>query len=121
MKKMAGELPAVEKHFNTVLEKISEGVIEIASDGMILYANATALSFFKISEEKLLGSDLVELFAGDDRQRVLRLLRETGKQPSILASDPSLSLNEYWVKLKILSVENIDDEDIVIDIGGQIL
>jgi two-component system cell cycle sensor histidine kinase/response regulator CckA len=106
MKKMAGELPAVEKHFNMVLEKISEGVIEIASDGMILYANATALSFFKISEEKLFGSDLVELFAGDDRQRVLRLLRETGKQPSILASDPSLSLNEYWVKLKILSVDN---------------
>jgi two-component system cell cycle sensor histidine kinase/response regulator CckA len=106
MKKMAGELSAVEKHFNMVLEKISEGVIEIASDGMILYANATALSFFKISEEKLLGSDLVELFAGDDRQRVLRLLRETGKQPSILASDSSLSLNEYWVKLKILSVDN---------------
>jgi len=49
MKKMAGELPAVEKHFNMVLEKISEGVIEIASDGRILYANATALSFFKVS------------------------------------------------------------------------
>jgi PAS domain S-box-containing protein len=106
MKKMAGKLPAVEKYFNIVLEKISEGVVEIASDGRILYANATALSFFKISEEKLLGSNLVELFAGDDRQRMLRLLRETGKQPNILASDSSLNLNEYRVKLKILSVDN---------------
>jgi len=106
MKKMAGELPAVKKHFNMILEKISEGVIEIASDGRILYANATALSFFKISEEKLLGSNLVELFAGDDRQRVLRLLRETGKQPNILVSDFFLSLNEYRVKLNILSVDN---------------
>jgi two-component system cell cycle sensor histidine kinase/response regulator CckA len=106
MKKMAGELPAVEKHFNMVLEKISEGIIEIASDGRILYANATALSFFKISEEKLLGSNLVELFSGDDRQRVLRLLRETGKQPNVLASDSSMSLNEYRVKLKMLSVDN---------------
>jgi two-component system cell cycle sensor histidine kinase/response regulator CckA len=106
MKKIAGELPAVKKHFNMILEKISEGVIEIASDGRILYANATALSFFEISEEKLIGSNLVELFAGDDRQRVLRFLRETGKQPNILASDSSLSLNEYRVKLKMLSVDN---------------
>jgi len=114
MKKMAGELPAVEKHFNMVLEKISEGVIEIASDGRILYANATALSFFKISEEKLLGSNLVELFSGDDRQRVLRLLRETGKQPNILASDSSLCLNEYRVKLKMLSVDNDGPNHIII-------
>ena len=106
MKKIAGELPAVEKHFNMVLEKISEGVIEIASDGIILYANATALSFFKISEKKLLGSNLVEWFAGDDRQRVLGFLRETGKQPKNLKSDASLSLNEYRVKLKTLFVNN---------------
>ena len=106
MKKMAGELPSVEKHFNVVLEKISEGVLEIAFDGRILYANATALSFFKMAEEKLLGSRLVEWLAEDDRQRVLRLLRETDNQPSIPASDFSLSLNEYRVKFKILSVDN---------------
>ena len=105
MKKMAGELLAVEKPFNMVLEKISEGVIEIASDGRILYANAAAHSFFKISEKKLLGSNLVELFAGNDRQRVLGLLRETGKQANMLAGDSSLSLNEYRVKLKILYIE----------------
>ncbi len=106
MKKMAGEWPTVEKHLNIVLEKISEGVIEITSDGRIIYANATALSFFNISEEKLLGSNLAELFAGDDCQRVLRLLSETDKQPITLKSDSSLSLNEYRVKLKILSINN---------------
>ncbi len=106
MKKTAGEWPTVEKHLNIVLEKISEGVIAITFDGRIIYANATALSFFNLSEEKLLGSNLVKLFAGDDCQRVLRLLKETGKQPKILTSDSSLSLNEYRVKLKILSIDN---------------
>ncbi|MCK4829712.1 PAS domain S-box protein, partial [bacterium] len=79
---------------------------EITSDGRIIYANATALNFFNITEEKLLGSNLVKLFAGDDCQRVLRLLKETGKQPIILTSDSSLSLNKYRVKLKILSIDN---------------
>jgi PAS domain S-box-containing protein len=114
MKKMAGELPAVEKHFNIILEQISEGVIQITSGGGILYANTTALSFFKISEEKLLGSNLVEWFDGDDRQRVIGLLREAGKQAKILTSDSSMSLNEYKVKLKILSVNKDGLKHIII-------
>ena len=114
MKRMAGELSAVEKHFNMVLEKISEGIIEIASDGRILYANATALSFFKISEKKLLGSNLVDFFDGEDRQNVRKLLRKTGKQPTILTSDSYLSLNEYQIELKILSVDNDEFNPIII-------
>ena len=106
MKKMAGELPAVKKHLNIVLEKISEGIIEITSDGRINYANAAALSLFNISEENLLGSNLAEMFTGDDRQKVLKLLRETGEQPKTITSDSPLSLNEHRVKLKILSINN---------------
>jgi PAS domain S-box-containing protein len=114
MKKTAGELPAVEKHFNRILEKISEGVIEITSDGRILYANATALSFFKISEEKLMGSNLVEWFAGDNRQRLLELLSETGEQANILTSNSSLNLNEYRIEIKILSADNESPNPIII-------
>ena len=114
MKKMAGELPAVKKHFNIVLEKISEGIIEITSDGRINYANAAALSFFNISEENLLGSNLAEMFTGDDRQKVLKLLRETGEQPKTITSDSPLSLNEHRVKSKILSINSDEHTSIII-------
>ena len=114
MKKMAGELPAVKKHFNIVLEKISEGIIEITSDGRINYANAAALSFFNISEENLLGSNLAEMFTGDDRQKVLKLLRETGEQPKTITSDSPLSLNEHRVKPKILSINSDEHTSIII-------
>jgi len=114
MKKMAGELPAVKKHLNIVLEKISEGIIEITSDGRINYANAAALSLFNISEENLLGSNLAEMFTGDDRQKVLKLLRETGEQPKTITSDSPLSLNEHRVKLKILSINSDELTSIII-------
>ena len=114
MKKMAGELPAVKKHLNIVLEKISEGIIGITSDGRINYANAAALSFFNISEENLLGSNLAEMFTGDDRQKVLKLLRETGEQPKTITSDSPLSLNEHRVKLKILSINSDELTSIII-------
>jgi two-component system cell cycle sensor histidine kinase/response regulator CckA len=114
MKKMAGELPAVKKHLNIVLEKISEGIIGITSDGRINYANAAALSFFNISEENLLGSDLAEMFTGDDRQKVLKLLRETGEQPKTPTSDSPLSLNEHRVTLKILPINSDELTRIII-------
>jgi len=114
MKKMAGELPAVKKHLNIVLEKISEGIIGITSDGRINYANAAALSFFNISEENLLGSNLAEMFTGDDRQKVLKLLRETGEQPKTITSDSPLSLNEHRVTLKILPINSDELTRIII-------
>lgn len=114
MKKMAGELPAVKKHLNIVLEKISEGIIGITSDGRINYANAAALSFFNISEENLLGSNLAEMFTGDDRQKVLKLLRETGEQPKTPTSDSPLSLNEHRVTLKILPINSDELTRIII-------
>jgi len=102
------------KYFDVVSENIPEGIIEITSDGRILYANATALSFFNISEEFLLGSNFAELFAGDDRQRVLKLLRETGEQSKTITSDSPLSLMEHRVKLKILSINSDGSTSIII-------
>ncbi len=114
MKKMAGELPAVKKHLNIVLEKISEGIIGITSDGRINYTNAAALSFFNISEENLLGSNLAEMFTGDDRKKVLKLLRETGEQPKTPTSDSPLSLNEHRITLKILPINSDELTRIII-------
>jgi len=114
MKKMAGKLPMHGKHFDVLLENIAEGIIEITSGGRIIYANATALSFFNISEESLLGSNFAELFAGDDRQRVLKLLRETGEHSKTITSDSPLNLMEHRVKLKILSINSDGSTSIII-------
>jgi len=114
MKKMAGKLPMHGKHFDVLLENIAEGIIEITSGERIIYANATALSFFNISEESLLGSNFAELFAGDDRKRVLKLLRETGEHSKTITSDSPLNLMEHRVKLKILSINSDGSTSIII-------
>ncbi|MGD9243878.1 MAG: PAS domain S-box protein [Desulfobacterales bacterium] len=106
MKKTVGELPAVKKHLNIILEKISEGIMEITSDGRIKYANAAALSLFNISEENLIGSHFVEMFTGDDRQKVFKLLREGVEELKTIPGDSSLTLNEHRVTLKILSINS---------------
>lgn len=103
-RRITKELLAVKKHSDIVLEKISEGIIEVTSEGSIFYANPTALSFFHTSEELLLGSNFAELFAGDERQRVRELLRIKSEKPKTITEESPLSLNEYQVQLKILPI-----------------
>ncbi len=114
MKKMAGKLPMHGKHFDVLSENIAEGIIEITSGGRIIYANAAAISFFNISKESLIGSNFAELFAGDERQRVLKLLRETGEHSKTITSDSPLNLMEHRVKLKILSINSDGSTSIII-------
>ena len=113
MGKIVEELSAIKKHFDIVLEKISEGILEITSDGRIVYANPKALSFFQISEKLLLGSNFAELFAGDDRLRVLNLLKTLSEKSKIIPEDFSFRLNEYQVKIKSLPV-NMDESTSII-------
>ncbi|OEU67498.1 MAG: hypothetical protein BBJ57_04655 [Desulfobacterales bacterium PC51MH44] len=113
-RRITKELLAVKKHSDIVLEKISEGILEVTSEGRIIYANPTTLSFFHISEELLLGSDFAELFAGDERQRVRELLGITGEKPKTITEDSPLSLNEYQVHLKIIPIESDEFTSVII-------
>jgi PAS domain-containing protein len=53
---------------------MSEGILEINSEGKILYANPAVLSFVAMPEEELSASYFVELFSKEDRRRTGDLL-----------------------------------------------
>ena len=61
------ELLSAKKHFEIILERMSEGIIEITSEGRIVYANPACISLINVPEERLLGSHFIELFAENDR------------------------------------------------------
>ena len=83
---------------------MSEGILEINSDGRIIYANPFAVSLISRSEEEILGSKFTELFDNNDRQRVDDLLETPGNRPKVIAEDYPVSLKGYQVTLKIVPV-----------------
>jgi len=108
------ELLSVKGHFELILEKMSEGVLEITSEGRIVYANPSAVSLINMPEEKLLGAYLVELFSKDDSQRIERLLKaDSGESKEITEKSP-VRLNEYQVTLDILTIKGDESATIVI-------
>lgn len=55
------ELLLVKKHFELIVDRMAEGIVEINSEGRIVFANSASLSLIGIPEGKLLGANFVDL------------------------------------------------------------
>jgi PAS domain S-box-containing protein len=98
------ELLSRNHHLETVLESISEGILEVYSK-RIVYANTAAASLFGVPQEKLLGAYPSDLFHGDMQLQIeLMLESETGNSSDI-HPDAALELNNKQVLIKILPVK----------------
>ena len=98
------ELLSIKNHFQIILGKISEGVLEVTSGGRIIYTNSTALSIIGIPEEKLLGSHFIDLFSAEDRHRVAELVESSGDKPQITIGEFVFGLNGRKVTLQFLPI-----------------
>lgn len=77
------ELLAIKENLESVLSRISEGILEITDDRRIIYVNPAAIEIIGKPEFGLLASDFLQLFKKTDRKRVVDHLdssRSTGQQ-----------------------------------------
>ena len=72
---------------------MSEGVVEINSDGRIIFANASALGLINKPEEKLIGTLFIDLFDGESQKRVKRLLEKKQKGKKTRVREAPFRLN----------------------------
>ena len=108
------ELLSIKNHFQIILGKISEGVLEVTSGGRIVYTNPIALSIIEIPEEKLLGSHFIDLFSADDRRRVAELVKPLGDKPQMTTGEFSFGLNGHKVILQFLAIDEYSATSLVI-------
>jgi len=86
MRAITRELIYSQRHFEIILQNMSEGLLEFAPNFNIVYANPAALALTGISEEKLLGSNLLDLFPPS--------LKKNIKDKIIAASDHGQNYHE---------------------------
>lgn len=104
------ELLSSKKHYEIVLDRMSEGILEISSAGRIVYANPAGMSLLGIPEQTLLGMSVMDAFGEDNRSLVReRLPRyETPVQP--LTEEFHLCVGERILSLRGIAV-NSDGTD----------
>lgn len=108
------ELLLTKRHFEIILDKMSEGIIEINSEGRIVFANSAILLMIGLSEEKLLGSHFVNLFSGDDHIRISDLLGEKSNEIKRITQDAPLHLNNYHITLEVLPLDEEEPNSLII-------
>ena len=108
------ELLSSQKHFETILEGMSEGILELTPEARIVYCNPVAVSLLDMPEDKLLASDFTELFQENDRQRIKKLLNTTDHTSRTISEDSPVALNGSQLTMKILPVRDEGNETIVV-------
>ena len=108
------ELLSLKRHFETILMDMSEGILELTIEAYIVYANPAASSLIDIPEEKLLGSNFIELFHKTHLKRIKNLFEGIGETPQTIAEDSPVILNGKHILLNILPVREKEHKSIIV-------
>ena len=106
------ELLSAKRHAEVILDKMSEGILEMNAERRIVYANPATLSLTDMPLKDLLGLDFVDLFSGDDRQRISDLMKRTGVKT--ITDDSPVFLNRSQVTLNIIPLDKPETSAIII-------
>ncbi|MBL7216191.1 MAG: diguanylate cyclase [Desulfobacteraceae bacterium] len=101
-RRVTKELLGVKKHFERILEEISEGILELTHDGRVLYANPAALSLIPMFEGEFIGSHFAAIFGPEEQERIEKLVNAGADEPKANPEDTPIRLNGYLVTLQIL-------------------
>ena len=110
------ELLSVKKHFETILETMSDGIIEVTSNGKVIYANAKAASLAGIPEEKLLGLRITDILSGKESVEIEKLIDNIPENPTPVFRGSPIALNRHKISLSILPLnhDNISTSIIIL-------
>jgi PAS domain S-box-containing protein len=108
------ELLASKRHFEAMLNNITEGILELTNELKIVYANPAAISIIGVSEEMLLSSDFTKLFHETHHKRIKDLLKDLDDKPLAITQDSPVELNNKQVSLNIIPVKNHEHSPILV-------
>jgi PAS domain S-box-containing protein len=108
------ELLFVKRHFEAILGTMSEGILEITSEGRIVYANPAAIALIGILEEKLLASNFTDQFKQTDGQMIKDQLMAINNQSKTIIRDFPVLINGKQILLNILPVTDERHRTIII-------
>jgi PAS domain S-box-containing protein len=73
------ELIHTKRHFEIILDNMSEGILELTDEGFIVFVNPAASQILTISEENLLGTEFFDLFDQAEKDKIREKFLATQK------------------------------------------
>jgi len=111
------ELLESRKHLENILTNLNESIIELSENHEIVYVNQTAILFFNIPEEKLLGHNFLALFQNTDKEKIVKLIESSSHFQKSMSDNFSYTLNNKQVLLTVLPILNENQNHVTIIIN----
>lgn len=108
------ELLLLKKRLEVILGSMSEGIMELSSEGRIVFANPAALDLLGLAEEKVLASYFIDQFQGTDRRRIENLLQAVDNTPQTISKDLPVVLHDKQVSLNIIPITDEEHKPIIV-------
>ncbi len=102
-RQLTRELLSRNRHLKTILESMSEGILEVM-EGKTVYANSAAIMLFGLPQEKIIGSSPLDLFTGGTRHRVKEMIDSAAGQLAEIGEKQPVDLRGLHVTVKYLPV-----------------
>jgi PAS domain S-box-containing protein len=104
-RRLTKELLSRNRHLETILESMAEGILEVYS-GKIVYVNAAAVSIFGLPPEKLLAARPQDLFEGEIQTHLAALIENDEDKLADFNPNTVIELNGRLVTIKSIPVKN---------------
>jgi two-component system cell cycle sensor histidine kinase/response regulator CckA len=102
-RQLTKELLSRNRHLETILESMAEGILEIYSN-KVVYANGVAVSLLGLSLEEILASYPTDLFDNDIGQQLNDILQTNNPEPAAIGEKIPVELNGRQITIKTLPI-----------------
>ncbi len=103
------ELLASKKHYEMILSRMSEGLLELTDRLRVVFANPAAMDIIGLEEEMLLSADFCELIAEDRRPAISEKLKEAKRTRREVVFDSEIRFNRNLVSMKFIPATSGED------------
>ncbi len=111
---ITSELLAINRHSRIMLDSISNGIITINQNNRIIYANPSALAFFSMTTEMMLGNHLSRLFPEAASEPVFALMEELSSTGGVSSGKITITVNNRILDLSIVQTDGGIDNKLLI-------
>lgn len=108
------ELLAKKKHFEITLENMGNGFLELIWSAKIVFANATACTFFNTSKEELLTSNFLDHFNKQQRDYIAGHLSTLQRTPLEIGENRLIEVNGKYILIKFVPVIEQKQKSIIV-------
>ena len=102
-RQLTKELLSRNRHLETILESLAEGILEVFS-GKVVYANTAAISMFGMEKGNLLASYPPDLFEGKAHRKLADVLKSGARKPIEIGTNNPVELNGRLVTIACIPV-----------------